>query len=118
MVTVLLNQVNFGSASILIAIFVAGVKSSLVFAFFMHLWFDSKFYIFIVVTAFITLSLFIGISILDLDSRDWLDEQRANFLPRNERVEQYKKEKPNALALRPGLKEAKNKDLIFRKIEY
>ena len=57
LVTVLLNQVNFGSASILIAIFVAGVKSSLVFAFFMHLWFDSKFYTFIMISAFMILFL-------------------------------------------------------------
>ncbi len=75
-VTVLLSQIEFGAFSLLIALLLASIKASLIFAVFMHLWFDSKFYTLIVIIAFVILTLFISIPILDLGSRDLCNEHK------------------------------------------
>jgi hypothetical protein len=67
----------------------------------------------IIAASFVFLSLFIIFPILDLGSREEVDEIRANFLPRDEKVHQHNADNPNELPLRPGLKKAEPKEINF-----
>ncbi len=102
-ITVLLSKIEIKSYSILIALIIASIKASLVFAIFMHLWLDNKFYTIILISSMLVLSLFIIMPIIDLNSRNWLDKKKTNFLPRNEIIKKYKQNNPNKPPLRPGL---------------
>lgn len=104
-VTVTLADYDFGSLSLFITLLIAGTKASLVLAVFMHLWYDNKFFAMIVGSCLVFLSLFILFPILDFGSRDWLDDKKTNFLPRNELVYERKLKDPKAMPLMPGLKE-------------
>jgi cytochrome c oxidase subunit 4 len=111
--TVFLADFDFGAFSIYMTLLIAGTKSALVLAVFMHLWFDSKFFSLVVGTSLIFLALFVIFPVIDLGSRGEVDPERDNFLPRDERVYEYELKHPNALPLRPGLVEAKESDLIW-----
>lgn len=110
-VTVTLADYDLGSFSVFVTLLIAGTKASLVLAVFMHLWFDNKFFAMIVASSLVFLSLFILFPLLDFGSRDWLDKKKANFLPRNEQVYQFKQEHPDAPALMGGLKEIPDAEL-------
>ena len=112
-ITVWLAKFDFGEMSIFVAMAVACTKASLVFCIFMHLWWDSKFYALILSTTMIFLGLFLLFPLLDVDSRDWVDPKRDNFIPRNEKKYEYQRANPEALPQRPGLKEADEGELIF-----
>ncbi len=63
--TVAVTYVDLGPANIWIALGVAVVKGALVGLYFMHLRYDSPFNGLILVTAFLFLAVFIGISLMD-----------------------------------------------------
>lgn len=114
--TVFLADFDFGSLSVLVTLLIAGTKASLVLGVFMHLYFDNKFYTLVIAVSFVFLSLFILFPIMDMGSRDMVDPVRGNFGPRDEQVfehEQKNRNNPDALPLRPGLKEGKREDLVF-----
>lgn len=111
--TVYLAKFDFGNMSIFVTLLIAGTKASLVFGVFMHLWFDSKFYSLMLTSTFFFLSLFLLFPLLDVESRNWVDAERDNFLPREEAVYQQKLEDPKALPMRPGLLKADEGELIF-----
>jgi cytochrome c oxidase subunit 4 len=113
--TVLLARFDFGKLNLVVTLLIAGTKSLLVFGIFMHLAFDNKFFSVIVGTSFLFLALFILFPMLDMDSRADIDAQRANYLPRDERVYKHALEKPDELPLRPGLQEPQKDKLIFIK---
>lgn len=113
--TVFLAGFDFGKFSVLITLLIASSKSLMVMAFFMHLAFDNKFLGVVAATSFIFLSLLILFCVLDMDSRRDVDETTRNFLPRDEKVFKYEKDNPEALPLRPRLKEADPSKLIFIK---
>lgn len=63
--TVAVTYVDLGPANIWIALGVAVVKAALVALYFMHLRYDSPFNGLILVSAFLFLAVFIGISLMD-----------------------------------------------------
>lgn len=63
--TVAVTFVDLGSANIWIALGVAVVKAGLVALYFMHLRYDAPFNGLILVSAFLFLAIFIGISLMD-----------------------------------------------------
>lgn len=113
--TVLLARYDFGKLNLVVTLLIAGSKSLLVMGVFMHLAFDSKFLSVIVGTSFLFLALFILFPMLDMGSRADIDVQRANYLPRDEKVYKHARETPDALPLRPGLQEPQKDHLIFIK---
>ncbi len=113
--TVLLAGYDFGKLNLVVTLLIAGTKALLIMGIFMHLAFDNKFFALIAATSLLFLSLFIGFPILDMDSRPDIDDVRANYLPRDERVYKHAREKPDELPLRPGLQDAQKENLIFQK---
>lgn len=111
--TVWVAEFDFGTMSTTVALLVAMTKASLVLAVFMHLWFDNKFYAVILAGTLVFLSLFILFCVMDEGSRTLIDPERANFLPRNQKVLEYQTDHPGDLALRPGLKAPIKDDLNF-----
>jgi cytochrome c oxidase subunit 4 len=111
--TVFFAQYDFGKLNLIVMLLIAGTKAALVLSVFMHLAFDNRFFTVILGSSLIFLSLFIVFAVLDEDSREDVDMQSANFVPRNEAVFKHKKDKPNALPLRPSLQEAQEDKLIM-----
>lgn len=111
--TVLLARYDFGSLNMIVTLVIASTKALLVMGFFMHLAYDSKFFAVVISTSFVFLALFILFPMYDLGSRADLDQEQANFLPRDERIYKHHLDMPNALPLRPGLQEAQKEKLIF-----
>jgi cytochrome c oxidase subunit IV len=64
-ITVAARYVNLGGLNIWIALGIATIKGSLVVLYFMHLRYDSPFNSIILVTAFVFMFLFLGITMLD-----------------------------------------------------
>ena len=104
---------DLGSMSTVVALAVAACKASLVCAFFMHLWFDNKFYTLILSSSLLFLSLFLLFPLMDEDSRAYVNPERENFLPRDQQVYEYELQNPGALPCRPGLKKPKCDELNF-----
>lgn len=113
--TVSLAQFDFGKLNLVVTLLIAGTKATLIMGVFMHLAYDNKFFAVVAGSALVFLSLFILFPMLDLGTRADLDEQQANFLPRDERVYKHHLDAPDALPLRPGLLDAQKDKLIFIK---
>jgi cytochrome c oxidase subunit IV len=92
-VTVGAAYVNFGSSTvnIIIAMFIATIKATLVALFFMHLRHDKPLNAIIFVSSLIFLGIFLGFSLIDVGSR-------AEVHPSGRRVQQTAPAKPAAPA--------------------
>ena len=75
---------NLGPMSLLVAMAVATVKASLVIAFFMHLAFEDRFYLFIFLAAFVGIAIFFGFTLFDVASSADLNDQSDLGVPRLE----------------------------------
>jgi len=64
-ITVVAAGYDFGTFSLLIAMLIATVKSTLVALYFMHLKYDNKLYLTLFVMSIVFLAVFIGITMLD-----------------------------------------------------
>ncbi|MEW5702321.1 MAG: cytochrome C oxidase subunit IV family protein [Candidatus Zixiibacteriota bacterium] len=64
-VTVLVSQVHLGTWNLVVALTIAAIKASLVAFFFMHLYYDHKFYFVLFLVGVLFLALFIGFSMID-----------------------------------------------------
>lgn len=64
-VTVWAAGQDFGEWNTVVALAIATVKALLVAFFFMHLYYDNKFYFFVLVMGVLMLALFIGFSMID-----------------------------------------------------
>ena len=64
-ITVAVRYINLGGLNIWIALGIATIKAALVVLYFMHLRYDSPFNSIVLVTAFVFMFLFLGITILD-----------------------------------------------------
>jgi cytochrome c oxidase subunit 4 len=71
-VTVGASYVDFGSGNIVIALFIATIKASLVALFFMHLRWDKPVNAIIATAGFLFLGIFLMFCFIDFDSRDGL----------------------------------------------
>jgi len=69
--------VDLGSMNFFLAMGIAIVKGTLVFAFFMHLFWDKLINTVIIVATLFAAALFIGISVTDLTARHHIDRQES-----------------------------------------
>ncbi len=76
-VTVWVASINFGAYNLVIAMFIAAVKASLVALFFMHLKYDNKVYMIILLISIIFLAIFITFTMLDTLQRGAIYDQKA-----------------------------------------
>ena len=68
-ITVISSQYDFGSLNIIIALFIATFKSSLVLLFFMHLYYDNKINMALIIGSLLFLAIFIGLTMIDVTRR-------------------------------------------------
>ena len=79
-VTVYVSFIDFGSYNLLIAMFIAGVKASLVALYFMHLKYDNKLYLIFFLTALLFLATFIVITMYDTLRRGDIYEIKSDAI--------------------------------------
>ena len=65
LISVFVTKIDLGNVSIVVALVIAGLKSLLVFAFFMHLLYDKKMYAFMVVGVILVMTIVLIITFLD-----------------------------------------------------
>lgn len=76
-ITVLVAKVDLGGWNVVVALLVAGFKASLVALFFMHLLYDKKIYLLILLTSVLFLVLFMSFTMFDTMTRDQIYEIKA-----------------------------------------
>ena len=64
-ISVTVTQINLGTLTVMIALLIAAVKSSLVMSVFMHLKFDNRIYTFMAVGVIVLIGVLIFITFLD-----------------------------------------------------
>ena len=67
--TVLSAQIDLGSFNIVLALLIATFKSSLVLLFFMHLYYDNKVNMALIIGSVLFLAIFIGLTMIDVTRR-------------------------------------------------
>jgi cytochrome c oxidase subunit 4 len=80
-ITVAVSRFDFGAANTVIAMLVATVKGSLVALFFMHLYYDNKLNLIILISSLVFVAVFFTPTLIDLSSRGFLDgiKTRAGY---------------------------------------
>lgn len=76
-ITVAISRFDFGAANTVIAMLVATVKASLVVLFFMHLYYDNKFNLVILIASLLFVSIFFTPILIDLGTRGALDSVKT-----------------------------------------
>ena len=71
--TVAVSRFDFGSANTIVAMIVATIKATLVALFFMHLLYDNKLNLVILVASFLFVAIFFTPTLIDLGTRGMLD---------------------------------------------
>ena len=71
--TVAVSRFDFGSANTFVALIVATIKGALVVLYFMHLRYDNKLYLIILMASLLFVSIFFTPTLIDLHTRDALD---------------------------------------------
>jgi cytochrome c oxidase subunit 4 len=79
-ITVAASYVDFGSGNVVIALFIASIKATLVALFFMHLRYDKPVDAVIAAAGFLFLGIFLMFCLLDVDSRVNLQPVNAHPL--------------------------------------
>ncbi len=74
-ITVATHYVDLGEANIYIALVIAGIKASLVCAFFMHLRWDRPFNLLVLVAAILFVVLMMSFSMMDVDANSFAFDQ-------------------------------------------
>ena len=67
--TIITAQYDFGSLNIILALLIASFKSSLVLLFFMHLYYDNKVNLALIIGSLLFLGTFIGLTMIDTNRR-------------------------------------------------
>ncbi len=80
-VTVGASYIDFGSGNVVIALFIATIKASLVALFFMHLRWDKPINAIIAVAGFLFLGIFLMFDFIDFGTRDNLRPVNFNGMP-------------------------------------
>jgi len=78
--TIFLAGFHFGTFNLFVALLIAVIKSTIVALYFMHLRYDNKLYLTLLVMSIVFLIIFIGITMLDTMFRGAIDPLR------NERI--------------------------------
>ena len=79
-ITVAVSYVDFGGFNIVMALFVAFIKATLVAAFFMHLKYDSKLNTVVFGSSLIFLSIFFFLTFADMSTRGKVDAHQGTFV--------------------------------------
>lgn len=82
-ITVYVSTIDFGPYNLVVAMVIAALKATLVALFFMHLWYDSKIYLVVFLTAITFLAIFITFTLFDTLARDDIYEMRATPIREN-----------------------------------
>ncbi|MFH2037769.1 MAG: cytochrome C oxidase subunit IV family protein [Candidatus Zixiibacteriota bacterium] len=89
-ITVAISFVHLGPWNVAVALFIAAFKATLVVMFFMHLYYDKKLYLIILLVAVLFLAIFIGFTMFDTLRRGDIDAEVQN--PINSNAIIYKKQ--------------------------
>jgi cytochrome c oxidase subunit 4 len=100
-ITVLTAQYDLGPFNVPLAMLIACTKAGLVLAVFMHLWFDHKLNLVVMLSALLFFSIFVVLTIIDTESRESPIGFNQNFVPRDEWVNAKREQDPN-FNPRPG----------------
>ena len=73
-VTIWVAQINLGGWNVIVAVFVATIKATMVALIYMHLKYDNKIYLVIFLTSLVFLALFIALTMFDTVNRGQLYE--------------------------------------------
>lgn len=82
-ITVGVAQIHLGPFNLVVALLIAVIKATLVVLFFMHLWWDSKFYMLVFVASIFFLGLFIVLTLFDTMRRGDLYEEVGRPIKEN-----------------------------------
>jgi len=86
-ITIAVSQVHLGPWNIVVALAIAAVKATLVAFFFMHLFYDNKFYFLVLTIGILFLAIFIGFTMIDTMRRGDLYQEIAT--PIKDRAAMY-----------------------------
>ena len=92
-ITVGASYFDFGSANVVVAMFIATIKASLVALIFMHLKDDKPVNAVIFTSSLIFLSIFLGFCMLDVGSREKVSTGKLTWVEEQDREEAKKKAK-------------------------
>ena len=83
--TVIVSRFDFGSANTIVAMIVATIKATLVALFFMHLLYDNKLNLVILMASFLFVAVFFTPTLIDLATRGMIDpiKTRAGYKTAN-----------------------------------
>jgi cytochrome c oxidase subunit 4 len=85
-VTVWVAQYDFGALNLIVAMTVATIKAGLVAAFFMHLYYDNKFYTAILLIGLVALAVFIAFTMIDGKSRAGIYENEMQEIRKKSKM--------------------------------
>jgi cytochrome c oxidase subunit 4 len=98
-VTVLVAQFDFGALNMVVAMTVATVKAGLVVAYFMHLRYDNKFFLTMLLVCLIALTVFIVFTMIDQKSRTSIYDYEMEEIRKNAKMYEKKNLTPAKDAL-------------------
>jgi len=78
--TYAVSFMDLGSASLMVAMFVAFVKAALVVAYFMHLKYDDRYHLFVFAGTIIFVGIFFGFTLYDMQARSRLNDEQETFV--------------------------------------
>jgi cytochrome c oxidase subunit IV len=99
-ITVWVAHIPLGGWNVVVALFIAGIKATLVALVFMHLLYDKKMYLVIFVSAIVILSIFIMLTMFDVNERGTINAAEAG--PINSQSDMYKGRVVDTLAAEHG----------------
>ncbi|MDX2129689.1 MAG: cytochrome C oxidase subunit IV family protein [Chloroherpetonaceae bacterium] len=85
-ITVWVAQFDFGALNLIVAMTVATIKAGLVAAFFMHLYYDNKFYTAILLIGLVALAVFIAFTMIDGKSRTGIYENEMQEIRKKSKM--------------------------------
>ena len=95
--TVITAQVDLGGwANIVLAMFIATIKASLVLMFFMHLYYDNKTNLIFFLGSVLFLIIFITFTLLDIDYRDKIYKEGAMSPQDDKSYKEYITKQPSS----------------------
>lgn len=95
--TVITAQVDLGGwANIVLAMFIATIKASLVLMFFMHLYYDNKTNLIFFLGSVLFLIIFITFTLIDVDYRDKIYKEGAMSPQDNKSYKEYITKQPSS----------------------
>lgn len=94
-VTVLVAQFDFGAMNMVVAMTVATLKAGLVVAYFMHLRYDNKFFLAMLLVCLIALTVFIVFTMIDQKSRTSIYDYEMEEIRKNAKMYEKKNLSPS-----------------------